>query len=450
MKTDKIKKKLILPVMILVVLFCTIFILFTKGYFTRLFNVVFYREAIVFKRDNNLWIMDADGKNQRQLTTYTEKESGLGYFFDVSKKGDVVYEGRFIPPGGGLRESNIYRLSLKDGRIQRLTNDNKSAFPRISPDGTKVAFVKQETKVSRDGLVASVYYEGIGFIDLNSGKEKRLVSREIATVLLIWCDNKKLVFSEHGSSAKTYIVDLEKGENTITIPDKSNFSAVDAYGEKILFTIFDLKKETLFIYNIKTRETHPLDRSVLDKETLREAYGKFSSDGKKIAYFIRIALTNDKISCSLWITDGDGKNAKKISHDFVAIRTVSWSKDGRKIFVEDVDIDSPGKYKDVIGVVDADGSNFKRIANNGSQPRWVLIPKITFAPGLVKIIVFMVIGIIAILLIFGMALLLRKVPKILKIQSRGKISLRGVFCTQCGKENSPTATFCTNCGHRIK
>ncbi|MDI6744903.1 MAG: zinc ribbon domain-containing protein [Thermodesulfovibrionales bacterium] len=68
----------------------------------------------------------------------------------------------------------------------------------------------------------------------------------------------------------------------------------------------------------------------------------------------------------------------------------------------------------------------------------------------------MILGAIAltgILLLFGMVLITRKAVKVTisKIpKSTPAPKTKGIFCPQCGKENSANANFCTGCGQRMK
>lgn len=117
-----------------------------KESFNKTFNSLFYREAIVFLRDGNLWVMDSDGKNQKQLT-----KEWVGSW-SISRDGKIVFD-RFnsfeYEEVKRLNDPNLYYISsVKKGKIEKLTTDNISSNPAISPDGNKVAFVKVDEKFS--------------------------------------------------------------------------------------------------------------------------------------------------------------------------------------------------------------------------------------------------------------------------------------------------------------
>lgn len=139
-----------------------------KDVFNRVFNFLFYREAIVFLRDGNLWVMDSDGKNQRQLT-----KEGVGSF-SVSRDGKkVVYVDKDDNFG------DVHVISLEDDSYQKLTASSDCAFPVISPNGTDVAFVKVDERFNgaknEENIIGGVWSaaEGTTFEYAKEGTAKR-------------------------------------------------------------------------------------------------------------------------------------------------------------------------------------------------------------------------------------------------------------------------------------
>ncbi len=93
---------------------------------------------IVYQRFENgqwdLWVMDTDGKNQRQITW------GAGDKTDASFSPDsqwVVYSA----DGPTLKFANLYIISVSCGDPVRVTHfDGYDGAPSWSPDGCKIAF----------------------------------------------------------------------------------------------------------------------------------------------------------------------------------------------------------------------------------------------------------------------------------------------------------------------
>ena len=113
----------------------------------------------------------------------------------------------------------------------------------------------------------------------------------------------------------------------------------------------------------------------------------------------------------------------------------------------------PANETNSIWVINSDGSNLKKLAENASSPKWTLIPRITFiSQGTAKIIILTVIGLTGILLLFGMALITRRAVKAAaaKPKPESKVSAGGDFCTNCGTQNPESASFCKKCGQRLQ
>lgn len=123
------------------------------------------KEGILFQRDGNIWIMDTDGRHQRQLTKHL-----VGHV-SASRDGRVVFD-RFDPIRR-LADRNLYYMALvRDGAITRLTHDNESITPAISPDGRTVAYQKFQWAGHSTWEGSG---KGIWMLDLASRRDEALV-----------------------------------------------------------------------------------------------------------------------------------------------------------------------------------------------------------------------------------------------------------------------------------
>jgi eukaryotic-like serine/threonine-protein kinase len=99
----------------------------------------------------DLWVMDGDGENRKQLTS----ESGWNYEPAVSRDGQLVV---FTSSRGG--NQNIWRMDISGSNQIQLTKDGSSSEPRWSPDGRWIIYKSYQTgkrtlwKVSVDGTNA--------------------------------------------------------------------------------------------------------------------------------------------------------------------------------------------------------------------------------------------------------------------------------------------------------
>ena len=435
-----------------------------KDSFNKVFNSVFYREAIVFLRDDNLWVMDSDGKNERQLT-----KEGVGSW-SISRDGKIVFDRFVLFRGKDMTDLNIYYIdSVKDDAIKRLTGDNKSITPLISPDGKKVVF--QKFRWGGETYIGSG--EGIWTVDLRSGKQKELLGvvpipdeikrkrnelsarfregemdkkRWLRDKNLIWSyDGKQLLFSRFYKQGGyvTYIVALEDRQHPVAPPDEFNPGALDLYGSKMLY--FDNPSFSFYIYDLNTKKPYLLAKNIFIME------GKFSPDGKNIAFHV---LHGEHASLSdLWLIDSDGKDKRRVTQESIPfIEGFSLNGDANKIVFQRF---YPDSGKNEGWTINIDGSNLIKLADNASSPQFTSIPRITFVSAdVARIVILVAIGLTSILFLFGMALITRravkvvipKIPKLPQKQSKPK----GIFCPQCGKENSVNANFCTGCGQKLK
>ena len=95
-----------------------------------------------------------------------------------------------------------------------------------------------------------------------------------------------------------------------------------------------------------------------------------SPDGKRIAFTSTEAEDIDRKRPRIYVMDGDGKNRRKLSNEFVAEWHPSWSPDGRRIaFTSTGVMEIAGGPWDIY-VMDADGGNRQRLSNDAGPGDW--------------------------------------------------------------------------------
>jgi TolB protein len=78
------------------------------------------------------------GKNNSTLSSY---------------KNFLVYKARESTAGYGGNTFNLHLLSLASGSVKRLTASGENDYPRFSPDGEAILYIKQEGSRSSIGLI---------------------------------------------------------------------------------------------------------------------------------------------------------------------------------------------------------------------------------------------------------------------------------------------------------
>lgn len=84
----------------------------------------------------DIWVMNADGSNKRQVT-HLNKASFAPYFFPDGKR--IIFSSNFADPKG--RDFDLYTIKTDGTGMERITfNDTFDGFPMFSPDGKKLVF----------------------------------------------------------------------------------------------------------------------------------------------------------------------------------------------------------------------------------------------------------------------------------------------------------------------
>ena len=158
------------------------------------------RIAFSSNRDGNseIYVMDTDGGNQRKLTNNRHGDwspswspDGKRIAFVSNRDGHVI---------DGIPTSDIYVMDADGGNQQNLTNNPPGSdwFPSWSPDGKHIAFVSD-----RDGPFNPEIY----VMDADGGNQQRLTENRVHDWFPSWSpDGKRIAFS---SDRKGDIVNFE-------------------------------------------------------------------------------------------------------------------------------------------------------------------------------------------------------------------------------------------------
>ncbi len=92
-----------------------------------------------------LWVMNADGTNKRQVT-HLGAASFAPYFFPDGKR--IIFASNLNDPRG--RNFDLYAIGVDGMNLERITyNDTFDGFPMFSPDGRKLVFASNRNAKTR-------------------------------------------------------------------------------------------------------------------------------------------------------------------------------------------------------------------------------------------------------------------------------------------------------------
>lgn len=235
------------------------------------------------------------------------------------------------------------------------------AYPAISPDGTKLAFMS-----NADGDF------DIYVMSINERKLAKLTNTDSRDGTPVWSpDGKKIVFqSFRDGNSQVYVMNAD-GSNPVNL---SNNGAHEEHpfwssdGSKILFCsnrggIAESNSGNIDIYEMNADGSN-VKRITHTPEV--ETYASWSPDGSKIVCR-RITPGNN---WEVFMMNSDGTNEVNLTNSELVQGWPAWSPDGKRIAFASEIADTTIR----IFVMNADGSNKIRISDDNSggdrQPFW--------------------------------------------------------------------------------
>jgi Tol biopolymer transport system component len=92
-----------------------------------------------------IWVMNADGSNKRQVTN-NSKANFAPFFFPDGKR--IIFSSNMDDPKG--RNFDLYKINVDGSGLERITtHETFDGFPMFSPDGRKLVFASNRNAASR-------------------------------------------------------------------------------------------------------------------------------------------------------------------------------------------------------------------------------------------------------------------------------------------------------------
>lgn len=247
----------------------------------------------------------------------------------------------------------IYSVNSDGTDVKRLTNhDADDQCPTWSPNGGQIAFVSKRSGNS------DVY-----IMDADGGSLRQLTTSKSPEHHPAFSPDGSLIAfaSERDGNSDIYIVDADGGNERrlTTRPESDGFPQFSPDGKTILFGSRRDDRYALFVMNADGSDA----RLLLASDTYDIVFGRWSPDGKRIAFF---AFDRATLTAGIHLIDADGTNEVALTDGIGRDEDPAWSPDGKEIVFHALHRDDNWD----IYIIDVETRAVRRLIDHSAREYW--------------------------------------------------------------------------------
>jgi Tol biopolymer transport system component len=291
-------------------------------------------------------------------------------------------EGEFIVAARheGSRNFNLYRMRIDGSELFRLTDHpGEDAFPEISPDGTRVVFVRNQYGDVWDVFVVNIDGSELTQITANPYRDWAPTWTPDGERILFWrrpadiyMDGEIWSGTAGGTDGDIWSVAADGTDERVLIAEEGyqdSGPGVSPDGDTIAYSRLILDPEALNGYKVELwlADSDGTNRHRLFAQgDLKPWLPRWSPDGARIVFF----ATDDEpaLAHDIYVINADGTGLRQLTSqkgDRTGDWNPHWSPDGTRILFNGMHESSRrGVY-----VMDDDGSNLRRLTDEGAAFR---------------------------------------------------------------------------------
>jgi len=253
------------------------------------------------------------GENKNADDVFKEKAAQRFFHPEINFKGKIIFQSDFEG------NNEIYMISMKG--LEKLTdNDWQDEYPVWSPDGKKIAF---SANPNGNYDIFTMKADGSDIRQITTSSRKEMTPAWFP-------DNETIAYAKNMGSAfrnKDFIfkIDIHTKKTQQIIQDFNRKNIVPWVSPDASLLTFTGKRTLgwdVAVYDMKKKEVEFLEQSG------KSCRGRFSPDGKKIAYVCSLADGKGDV----WLMNADGSQKTRLTkRDDTYDYFPSWSPDGKFI-----------------------------------------------------------------------------------------------------------------------